>query len=249
MSTVKQDETIRSVGEFVSRLHDTSTGRRRLFRGQNTDQPLLPRIIRLAKKKGITPAEINDREERMLARFRRESVPMLPALLVTRKLWDWELMSIAQHWGMPTRLLDWTANPLAGLWFAVSADPPNDEKHGVVWVLEGPNEQTFDSDQNVFTLPKTCFFQPPHLDRRIIAQSGWFSVYRHNRTRFLPLENMKRYRNKLKRFIVPRASFHSLRQELRLLGINHASMVPDLSGLGAEIQAEIIDSWRGLSTI
>jgi hypothetical protein len=84
----------------------------------------------------------------------------------------------------PTRLLDWTANPLAGLWFAVSADPPKGDKDGVVWVLESPNEQTFDSDQNVFTLAKTCFFQAPFLDRRIIAQAGWFSVYRHNRTRF-----------------------------------------------------------------
>ncbi len=249
MATAKQDEAIRCVGEFVSQLHDTSTDRRRLFRGQNTDQPLLPKIIRIAKKRNISPAEINDHEKRMLNRFRRESAALLPMFPITRELGDWELMSIAQHWGMPTRLLDWTSNPLAGLWFAVSADPPNQETHGVVWVLEEPNEQTFDSGQNVFAMANTCFFQPPHLDRRIIAQSGWFSVYRHNRKRFLALEDMERYRNKLKRFIVPRHTFHSFRKELRLLGVSHASMFPDLSGLGAEIQAEIIDSWRSLSTI
>ena len=247
MAPKKKDETICSVGEFVSRLHDPPAVKRRLFRGQNTDKPLLPKIIRLAKTKGITPVEINKREERMLKRFRRESIPMLPG--VTRELGDWELMSIAQHWGMPTRLLDWTANPLAGLWFAVTEEPPDNEEHGVVWYLEGPNEETFDSGQNVFNLPRTCFFQPPHLDRRIIAQSGWFSVYRHNRTEFLPLEKMKRYTKKLRRFNIPRHCFQSLRNELRLLGINHASMFPDLSGLGADIQAEIVDSWRILSTI
>jgi hypothetical protein len=200
----------------------------------------------MAKKHHISPTEINDREQRMLERFKREGISMLRVLGGLR---DWEVMSIAQHQGMPTRLLDWTANPLAALWFAVSTDPPQGGNHGIVWVVEGPNELTLNSDQSVFTLPKTCFFEPPHLDRRIIAQSGWFSIYRHNRKEFLPLEKMERYGDKLTRVIVPRDSFHSLRQELRLLGINHATMFPDLSGLGAEIQADIIDSWRGLSTI
>jgi hypothetical protein len=246
MADLKNDETIRSVGEFVSRLHDTSTGRRRLFRGQNTKSCLLPRIMRLAKEKGISPGKMNRIEQKMLERFRRESVPMLQ---VTRELAAWELLSIAQHRGMPTRLLDWTANPLAGLWFAVSADPPKNEEHGVVWVLEAPNEKTFNSDEDVFKLEKTCFFEPPHLDRRIVAQSGWFSVYRHNRQRFLPLEEQEKYKDKVKRFIIPRDCFDSLRQELRVLGFNHASMFPDLSGLGADIQAEFIDSWRALATI
>jgi hypothetical protein len=249
MATSKTDEVIHNVGEFVSRLHSGANDKRHLFRGQNTDQPLLPKIIRLAKNKGISPDKIDALEKKMLARFRRESVPMLPILPVGRELGDWELMSIAQHWGMPTRLLDWTANPLASLWFAVSTDPPKGEDHGVVWMLEGPNEQTFEPGQNVFTIQKTCFFQPPHLDRRVIAQSGWFSVYRHNRTEFLSLENMSKYKNKLKRFIVPQKHFNSLLQDLRLLGINHASMFPDLLGLGAEIQAEIIDSWRVPSSI
>jgi len=246
MAARKTDKTIRSVGEFVSHLHETSTSKRRLFRGQNTDKPLLPRIMRLAKENHISPNNINSIEQRMLERFKKESVPMLQ---VTRELADWELMSIAQHWGMPTRLLDWTANPLAGLWFAVSADPPNKKDHGVVWVLEGPNEKTFNNDEDVFALEKTCFFEPPHLDRRIVAQSGWFSVYRHNRQEFLPLEKQKRYADKVTRFIIAHDCFQSLRQELRLLSVNHVAIFPDLSGLGADIQAEFLDSRRGLDTV
>ena len=248
MTDPNTGEQIFVVSEFVRRLQETSTGGRRLFRGQNTDKPLLPRIVRLAQEKGISFAQMKGIEQKMLERFRRESVPMLePA----RELTAWELLSIAQHQGMPTRLLDWTANALAGLWFAVSTDPPNNEEHGVVWVLEAANEKTPKPSDDIFNLNRTFFFQPFHLDPRIVAQSAWFSVHRHDRRndRFLPLEQHDRYRKALKRFTIPRERFDSLRQELRLLGVSQASMFPDLSGLGEDIKAEFIDSWRPLSSI
>lgn len=244
MAALTRDETISSVGGFVSRLYETSTGKRRLFRGQNTRDCLLPRIMRLAKQKGISPGEINRIEQRMLDRFRRESIPMLHS----RELADWELLSIAQHWGMPTRLLDWTASPLAALWFGVCEDPRSNDDVGVVWVLDGPNLR-FNASENIFTLPNTCFFEPPHIDRRIAAQSAWFSVYRHNRQEFLSLDGQERYEQKLKRFVIPAEQFKSLREELSMLGINHAAMFPDLFGLGKDIQREFIDSRKALDTV
>jgi hypothetical protein len=154
----------------VRRLRQTTTDRRRLFRGQNTDKPLLPRIVRLAQKNGIPLAKVTEIERKMLQRFRRESAPMLGS---SRGETDWQLLSIAQHQGMPTRLLDWTANALAGLWFAVSTDPPEGEKYGVVWVLEvdPADEKSPKPDEEIFTLAKTYVFPPHHLDRRIVAQS------------------------------------------------------------------------------
>jgi len=239
--------TIESAADFVSDLQQTGTARR-LFRGQNTDKCLLPRIMRLAKEKGIRPQELEKIERKMLERFRRESVAILPG---ARDLNSWELLSIAAHRGMPTRLLDWTGNALAALWFAVSADPPEIKDRGVVWVvkLTSGNVKTPAADDDVFAPKHTHFFQPFHSDPRIVAQSGWFSVYRHNRTEFLPLEKVERFRPNLTRMIIPRDHFPAIRRELRLMGIGQASMFPDLSGLGADIQAEFIDSWRGLRTI
>ena len=149
-------ETIASVADFVSKVPQTGKARR-LFRGQNTDKCLLPRIMRLAKEKGIRPRALENIERKMLERFRRESVAILPG---ARDLTSWELLSIAAHRGMPTRLLDWTGNALAALWFAVSTDPPEGEDRGVVWVvnLTSDNVKTPAVDDDVFAPKHTYFF-------------------------------------------------------------------------------------------
>jgi hypothetical protein len=229
---------IQYVTDFIAHLTKGSSSSLRLFRGQNTDKSLLPGIMRLARDNQIPPNEIDDIEQRMLNRFRKESVPMLPE---RRDYFDWELMAIAQHWGMPTRLLDWTSNALAGLWFAVSTAPPIGNDQGVVWVIDEPNERAIAKGDNIFELNKTCFFQPPHIDRRIVAQSSWFSVYRHNRTEYLPLERQARYAYKVTKFTIIPDRFEMLRKELRLLGVHHASLFPDLYGLGRDIQTQFID--------
>lgn len=234
----RKAKPIQSVADYVDRLNKDSSSTLRLFRGQNTTKHLLPRIMRLAKDSHISPSEVDDIEHRMLERFRKESVPMLPD---RSDYVDWQLMAIAQHYGMPTRLLDWTASALAGLWFAVSKAPKDKNDHGVVWVIDGPNERSINPGDNIFALEKTCFFQPPHLDRRIVAQSSWFSVYRHNRAEYLPLNEQDRYANNVTTFDIPRNAFEPLRKELRLLGVHHASLFPDLYGLAKDIQTQFID--------
>ena len=246
MKTTKNSKTVQSVSEFISLLQDKSPSQRRLFRGQNTDKPLLPKIVRLAQEKGIKPDQMDTIEQNMLERFRRESIPMLGT---TTERPNWELLSIAQHHRMPTRLLDWTSSALVGLWFAVASDPPNREKQGVVWMITDPNVKKLLPDDNIFNLEKTYFFQPFHIDRRIVAQSAWFSIYRHNRTDFLPLERQERYNNNLTRFIIPKECFETLRRELRILGVSQSTLFPDLEGLGADIQAEFLDSWRPFSSM
>jgi hypothetical protein len=116
-------------------------------------------------------------------------------------LWDW--LSLAQHHGLPTRLLDWTVSPLVAAHFATATSPGHD---AIVWAVdcagahellpsdlsralheEGATVFTTELlDQHAPTLeafdrlsdpePFVLFFEPPSLDDRIINQSAVFST-------------------------------------------------------------------------
>ena len=58
LQKAKRDHKTKSVEEYISVLRATATNERRLFRGQNVDGILLPKIMRLAIDSGIAPAEI-----------------------------------------------------------------------------------------------------------------------------------------------------------------------------------------------
>jgi len=76
------------------------------------------------------------------------------------------------------------------------------------------------------------------MDRRIVAQDGWFTVHKllEDQQRFIPLEDQNRYRNRLSYVAVPPAAFARLRLELNRCGVNTAALLADLPGLSRHIQ-------------
>ena len=102
-----------------------------------------------------------------------------------------------------------------------------------------------------FELRRTYVFQPYHIDRRIAAQSGWFSVHRYSEDsgRFVPLDQNRQYKKGLAKHVIPRNAIASIRRELRLMGVTHATMFPDLSGLCASIQAEFLEELPNVERI
>jgi len=84
-----------------------------IFRGQPVDQPLLPRLVRLDLR--IEHESWKKTEALILEEFKRGLLP----LSEFKPENNWDLLALAQHHGLPTRLLDWTYSALAALCFTV----------------------------------------------------------------------------------------------------------------------------------
>ncbi|MBL7739585.1 MAG: FRG domain-containing protein [Chitinophagaceae bacterium] len=203
-----------------------------LFRGQRSDWPLLPKLARI-KARG---ENILESETEMIYDFKRLSKPHLTVIPVN----DWEWLAVAQHHGMATRLLDWSTNPLAALWFAVSQ--PAMSEYGVVWIFFLDKGSYLKSDEltraNPFTENKTKVFQPELSAPRIHVQSGWFTTQEvDGRTnKFIAFDEIGKYRNKLLKLKIPKGSFASLRYQLDRLALNKSTLFPDVDGTAAYIE-------------
>ena len=208
-----------------------------LFRGQPSDMPLLPKIARISlRKKDDLPAT----ELKMMETLKDRAVPLIEYQPAT----DWDWLAIAQHHGMATRLLDWTTNPLAALWFAVRNPPlKSDSKDipGILWAFQLKAEDHKSGDIEPFKIAKTYVFKPKHLTRRITAQSGCFTAHAYvsgkgTKKSFISLNHNSRYKERLFKLTIQPEYFGDLRLDLDRLGVNAATMFPDLDGLCSDIQ-------------
>lgn len=227
-----KSHTISSTTAYVDFINKNCKADDVLFRGQQVDKPLLPKIARMELKTKIRYAE-----SKMLREFKRRVLPLLD--VHPESNWDW--LAIAQHHGMPTRLLDWTLNPLAALWFAVNRTPVKEGgrlQPGVVWILVPKPTDYAVLFTNPFKIDRTKIFRPKHIAERLVTQAGWFTIHKFMKTqnRFIPLEKNAAYSKKLKKLRIPPDSFSDMRFELDRFNVNAATLFPDVDGLCAYIQ-------------
>jgi hypothetical protein len=116
---------IRSVEEFVIAVRDDSSAwaleQPRWFRGEPAGEtPLVPGLYR--RDDGSL------RENQLLQTFRARAAAFALDRIPDREKTD-EWLFLAQHVGLPTRVLDWSEGALIGLYFALKADAP------IVWML------------------------------------------------------------------------------------------------------------------
>jgi hypothetical protein len=198
-----------------------------ILRGQAVDEPLLPKI---ARPELNLRDDISDGEGKMFKEFKRRATPFLDILPRT----DWDWLALAQHYGLATRLLDWTKNSLAALWFAVRKPPTSIAQRGVVWIFKLNDSDFVDQKEksDPFSLTKTKVFQPNHIARRLIVQDGWFTVHGYKKERgFIALNKNIFYKSRLSKIIIPANKFRWIRDELAYCGVNASTLFPELPGL------------------
>lgn len=113
-----------SIGDYkktIFSLYEEAYHQNYIFRGFSNDDEILPSVVRKCKQNGgETLADIRKYESNVLEKFSRYSIQYLPYY---EKMIDW--LAAAQHYGLPTRLIDWTYNLDVGLFFSIGK--PNNE--------------------------------------------------------------------------------------------------------------------------
>jgi hypothetical protein len=236
-----KEVTVESIGDYLSAIRQHTDNYKPcsvlqdvVFRGQEDDFPLIPKLCRLKAKEDILEAE-----KKMLHEFKRSNPLLIQPHGV---LDDWDYLTLGQHFGLPTRLLDWSNNALTALWFAVSSNVESYRQthpSRIVWMLLGGDDDyvTEMNCKHPFEVQETKIFRPRLIKQRINNQSGVFSVHSSNDiVNKQLLNNNSRYIDKLVKIKIPPQKIPDLRNDLNTLGVNAFSIFPELEGLCSYLQ-------------
>lgn len=222
------DYVIESYQDFHAWVFNHYLDHGSLFRGHSdVSYLLMPSIGRqLAKLRGEKKTKENllDQERWALEIFEKEAM----AYIVGPRPSSWELLALAQHHGLPTRLLDWSHNPMVALYFAVRENPAVD---GVVYGL-GANTIPDIMDAEIqpidpLTISRDWQFISHRVSPRINAQESVFTVHANPTDVFQP--------QYLERAIIPRTLKEKFCFILHRYGMSAKVLFPGLDGLAKTI--------------
>lgn len=219
------EHTVSSFEGFLKilKLFPYGTFYRGQSKAENSLIPSVGRYLEAFERKGQTKEELLDEEAQALIVFEREMHLYISKLPET----NWQLLALAQHHGMPTRLMDWTLSPLVALYFAT--ERPAGEDNAVYALRPMKNVvQSLQREKDVDPLDveDVWHYYPSHVTARIRAQLGVFTVH-HDPT--VPLESLKHLY--LSRITIKANATDEINEQLFKYGITRRMLFPDLDGV------------------
>jgi hypothetical protein len=258
-----REVVVESLGQLIDHVTpdepDPKTGRRRdtgVYRGESRPEgPLLTSLDRLG---GVDPPHTKvDLEGHILRNFIRYSRPHLNAPPIN----DWELLVLAQHHGLPTRLLDWTYSPLVAAHFATLEGEESRDRS--IWRLDWIRvHRKFDLQPLAFLIedladvfgregpftpwdlfsgdmPRAefaCMIEPPSLSTRIVSQAAVLTLCSSSAESFDSFLERNGVADALTRYTIPAPEVQRFRDQLDMVGVDERRLFPDLDGLAKQLK-------------